>query len=369
MPRRCQRLADFIEAHQQQLVLLWQEHARERLELQLDESALLDHLPDFVSDLVEALRSDEGRWPHVESAKGHGRQRLKVGVDIGSLTREMTLVGEMVAELAEQHGEIFPCNDLLRLMSLIGQGAAASVSAYAKVRDEQLAEQAAQHFSFIAHEIRNPLHNARLAADVLARVPESDREQYRKRLDLALTQLENLVDDSLIEARLYGEPRLDVKPVHSVALVEQAHRDLLEQITEKRLVVEQEVEDFTIEADPTLLGSALVNLMRNAVKFTRESGRIVVTARHGKGSAAFAVRDECGGIPEDFVPKLFKHFSQARSEKGGSGLGLLIVKQAVEAHGGTVTVENEPGRGCCFRLELPRQQPEQAAATKARREK
>lgn len=357
MPRSCRRLADFIEAHKQQLVLLWQEHARERLELELEESALLDHLPDFVSDLVEALRSDQGEWPHVESAKGHGRQRLKVGIDIGSLTREMTLVGETVAELADQHGEVFSHNDLLRLMSLIGLGAAASVSAYAEVRDEQLAEQAARHFAFIAHEIRNPLHNARLAADVLARVPESDREQHQKRLERALTQLENLVDDSLIEARLYGEPRLHVKSLRAVDLVEEAHGDLLGQITEKRLVLEQEVEDFALEADRTLLSSALVNLMRNAVKFTRAGGRIVVTARHSNGSAVFAVRDECGGIAEDFMPRLFKPFSQARSEKGGSGLGLLIVKQAVEAHGGTVTIQNEPGRGCCFQIELPRQQP------------
>ena len=369
MPKSCGGLADFMEAHKQQLTRLWQEHARRQLKLELDESALLDHLPQFIDDLVTALRSGQDGLPHIESAEGHGRQRLEVGVDIGSLTREMTLLGETVAELAHGQGKEFSSGDLLRLMSLIGRGAAASVGAYATMRDEQLAEQAAQHFAFIAHEIRNPLHNVRLAADVLARVPESDREQYRKRLERALTQLENLVDDSLIEARLYGEPRLNVKPLRSVDLVEQAHEDLLGQISEKRLVLEQEVEDFTLEADPTLLGSALVNLMRNAVKFTHEGGRIVVTARHANGSTSFAVRDECGGIPEDFLPKLFKHFSQERSEKGGSGLGLLIVKQAVEAHGGTVTVQNEPGRGCCFRLELPRQQPDRRRAAKARREK
>ena len=356
MPRSRGGLADLMEAHKQPLIRLWQKHARQQLELDLDESVLLDHLPQFIDDLIQALRSNEGGWPHIASAQNHGRQRLEFGIDIGSLTREMTLLGEAVAELAAERGEKVSSSDFLRLMSLIGWGAAASVSAYAKMRDEQLAEQAAQHFSFIAHEIRNPLHNARLAAEVLARVPESEREQQQKRLERALTQLENLVDDSLIEARLYGEPRLHVKSLRAVDLVEAAHEDLLGQITEKRLVLEQKVEDFALEADRTLLSSALVNLMRNAVKFTREGGRIVVTARHTNGSAVFAVRDECGGIPEDFMPRLFKPFSQARSGKGGSGLGLLIVKQAVEAHGGTVTVENEPGRGCCFRLELPRQQ-------------
>lgn len=353
----CRPLADFIAANKDPIIERWQEHARDRLGLELDRLALLDHLPHFVDDLIEALRSDKGTWPHVESAKGHGRQRLEVGVDVGSLTREMTLVGETVAELAEKKGEYFSGGDLLRMMAIIGRGAAASVSAYAALRDQQLAEQAAQHFSFIAHEIRNPLHNARLAAEILARVPESDREEHRKRLERALTQLEDLVNDSLIEARLYGEPRLRAEPVRSVELIEQAHEDLRPQVAEKALVLENAVEDFTLEIDRTLLGSALVNLMRNAVKFTCDGGRIVVTARHTDGTAVFAVRDECGGIPEDFMPKLFKPFVQARSEEGGSGLGLLIVKQAVEAHGGTVSVENDPGHGCCFKIELPRHRP------------
>lgn len=351
------RLADFIAAHKDAVIERWQERAPERLQLKLDRSALINHLPHFIDDLVEALRSKAGNWPHIESAKGHGRQRLEVGVDAGSLTREMHLVGETIAELAKDNGEDLTVDDLLRMMSIIGRGAAASVSAYAALRDKQLADQAAQHFSFIAHEIRNPLHSARLAAQVLVQVPDEERGPHLERLDRALAQLEQLVDDSLIEARLYGEPRLNVESLRSIEVVESAYADLGGQIAEKNLLLSNKVEDFTLETDRTLLVSALTNLMRNAVKFTRNGGRIVVTAQHTDGRAVFGVRDECGGIPEDFMPKLFKPFVQAQSGKGGSGLGLLIVKQAVEAHGGTVDVDNEPGKGCCFTLELPRKQP------------
>ncbi|HEX2139639.1 MAG TPA: HAMP domain-containing sensor histidine kinase [Woeseiaceae bacterium] len=351
------RLADFIAAHKDQVIERWQEHAPERLHLMLDRSALLDHLPHFIDDVIEALRSKAGGWPHIESAEGHGRQRLEVGVDAGSLIREMHLVGETVADLAKEKGEDFAVDDLLRMTYIIGLGAAASVSAYAALRDKQLADQAAQHFSFIAHEIRNPLHSARLAAQVLARVPEAERVPHLERLDRALAQLEELVDDSLIEARLFGEPRLNVECLRSIELVESAHDDLAGQIADKGLLLSNRVEDFTLEADRTLLGSALINLMRNAVKFTRNGGRIAVTAKHTDSRAVFTVRDECGGIPEDFMPKLFKPFVQADSGKGGSGLGLMIVKQAVEAHGGTIDVENEPGKSCCFTVELPRTQP------------
>lgn len=348
-------LADFIEANKDRVIEQWRLYAVEQLSLDLESSELLDHLPVFLEDLVQGLRSGTLEWPHVESARRHGRQRLKVGVDIGSLTQEMNLVGVTVAEIARQRGEDFPMDELLRLMLLIGRGAALSVSTYAELRDRQLADQAAQHFSFIAHEIRNPLHNARLAAQLLAHAPETERGTYLGRLDRALRQLAELVDDSLIGARLYGEPHLDVERLRSLELIEQAHDDLDEQIAEKNLVVEHEIEDFTLDGDRTLLRSALINVLRNAVKLTRDGGRILVAARHTNGDAVFEVQDECGGIPEDLMPRLFRPFAQARSARGGSGLGLVIVKQAVEAHGGAVEVDNHPGKGCRFRLILPRQ--------------
>jgi signal transduction histidine kinase len=232
------RLAEFITKHRERLFERWEEYARGRLDRDLDKSELLDHLPEFVDDLVQA--------------------------------------------------------------------------------------------------------------------PKRERPDYSKRLDRALTRLDDLVDDSLIEARLYGEPRLNVERLRALELVEHAHDDLAGQLAEKNLLLEHEVEDFTLDGDRTLLGSALTNLMRNAVKFTPDGGRITVAAHHTDGRAVFRVQDQCGGIPEAFLPRLFEPFAQARPAKGGSGLGLLIVKQAVEAHGGSVEVENQPGRGCCFTVDLPR---------------
>lgn len=95
------------------------------------------------------------------------------------------------------------------------------------------------------------------------------------------------------------------------------------------------------------------NLLKNAVKFTREGGSIVVAARQVGDRAVFEVGDQCGGIPDNVLPLLFEPFVQAEPQKGGSGLGLVIIKQAAEAHGGTVRVDNRPGTGCCFVLDLP----------------
>lgn len=351
------QLADFIAANKDKLIEQWRRYARERLALDLDDSELLDDLPAFLDDLVEGLRSGTGEWPQVESAKRHGRQRVRVGAGIGSLTEEMNLVGATVAEIARQQGRKFTANEVLGMMLLIGEGAAVSVSTYAKLRDQQLADQAAQHFAFIAHEIRNPLHNARLAAQLLAKTPEADRGSHLERLNRALDELSRRVDDSLVEARLYGDPRVKCERLRSVELVAQAHEELREQVSERNLVLEHDIEDFALDGDRALLGSALINLLRNAVKFTCDGGRILVSARHTNGDAIFEIHDQCGGIPEDLLPRLFQPFVRERPVKGGSGLGLLIAKQAAEAHGGRVEIENHPGTGCSFRLSLPRQAP------------
>lgn len=183
--------------------------------------------------------------------------------------------------------------------------------------------------------------------------PESERAKHLERLDRSLSQLTALVDDSLIEARLYGEPRLHIERVDARELVRTVRDDLAGQVEERGLSITTEVEAFSLDVDRALILSALTNLLKNAVKFTREGGRIALEARQVDGRAVFEVGDQCGGIPDDVLPRLFEPFVQAEPRKGGSGLGLVIVKQAAEAHGGTVRVDNRPGTGCSFVLDLP----------------
>ena len=355
-------LAEFIESNRERLIQRWERNVVERLTQDLEKSQLRNDLPHFIEDVIETLRDPAGKWPHVEGAKMHGRQRMRIGANIASLTEEMTLVGVTVAELVEEQDASIALHDLTRMMVIVGRGAAASVGAYAALRDKELADQAAQHFSFIAHEIRNPLQNAGLAAQLLAVVPEAERAKHLERLERALTQLTELVDDSLIESRLYSEPKLHMQRLNSRKLIQTVCDDLAAQMNERGLTIKVEVEDFSLDGDRAILVSALTNLLRNAVKFTRDESSVTVAARLVDDRAVFEVGDQCGGIPEDFLSQLFEPFVQARSDKGGSGLGLVIVKQAAEAHSGTVSVDNRPGHGCSFVLDLPRRQSRQDEA-------
>jgi signal transduction histidine kinase len=110
-------------------------------------------------------------------------------------------------------------------------------------------------------------------------------------------------------------------------------------------------------ADAERLHQVLFNLLDNAVRFTPEGGRVRVTASGHNGSVDVAVSDTGPGIDAEHLPRLFERFYRvdtARSrDEGGTGIGLAIARSVVEAHGGRIWAESEPGTGSTFTFELP----------------
>jgi hypothetical protein len=349
-------LAEFIASNKSRLMERWKQLAIERLALQLDASQLVNDLPDFIDDIVTTMRNPNGRWPAVESAACHGRHRMRFGIDIGALTEEMALITEVICELSDEDDQPLTREELRNLTRIVGRGTSASVNAYAAMRDVQLARQAGEHFSFVAHELRTPLQSARLAAALLAESSQADRPKYAQRLERALVRLTELVDNSLVRVRLAATPEMKMQRLQARDLVDAAWEDVVDHAEARGLELAAEVDRFEIEGDRRLLVSALGNLLKNAVKFTRAAGRVEIRAREAEGRALFEVEDECGGMPEDLPARLFRPFLQAHEDKSGFGLGLMIVKQAADAHNGSVRIINHPGRNCCFVLDLPLRQ-------------
>jgi signal transduction histidine kinase len=351
------QLAEYIENNKDRLIQRWKSAVVERLELDLEESELVDDLPEFLDDLASAARDPGQGWPELDSARRHGRQRMRLGVDLGSLSVEIALVAEVLLALADEDGQSVTCEQARRLSRVIGQATAASVHEYVALRDQQLANQAAQHFSFIAHEIRNPLHNAKLAVKLLAVVDEPRRQASLERLQRALSQLSDLVDNSLIQARLYGDPTVNLERLDLVDLVEAARDDVAAHAEDRGQTLTIEAERIELEGDRKLLISALTNLLKNAIKFSCDGGRVLLRAKAVDQRALIEVQDECGGMPEDLPPRVFQPFVQGYSDdRSGFGLGLAIVKQAIDAHHGSVRVDNRPGQDCTFVIDLPLRQ-------------
>jgi two-component system sensor histidine kinase BaeS len=129
-------------------------------------------------------------------------------------------------------------------------------------------------------------------------------------------------------------------------------------IKEKKLTVSISGNSSNILADADRISQTAINLVSNAVKYSKEGGRISVNIFETKNSVGFSIADTGIGIPESELPFIFERFYRADKSRnrntGGSGLGLAIAKSIVEAHGGRISVESRVNSGSRFEVLLPK---------------
>ncbi|HEX7086130.1 MAG TPA: ATP-binding protein, partial [Vicinamibacterales bacterium] len=157
-----------------------------------------------------------------------------------------------------------------------------------------------------------------------------------------------------------GKLRLNVQPVELDAILKDAAATLQPAADAKGVQLEAILEPGVppVSGDPDRLQQVVWNLLSNAVKFTSGGGRVELRLSRSERDAIITVTDTGRGIHPSFLPHLFERFRQADSrfsrEHGGLGLGLSIVRELVELHGGTVSAFSDgPGKGALFRVELP----------------
>ena len=200
-----------------------------------------------------------------------------------------------------------------------------------------------------SHELRTPLTAARANVD-LVREGHLSQEETRHALDEASTELNaltTLVAD-LVELARGEERKLRVEEVQLDDLVAAAVERAKSRAPEATFVTS--LSPTVVNADPVLLERAIGNLLDNAVKYSPQGAPIEVNVREGE----VVVADHGPGVAEEDLPRIFDRFYRAAGarSKPGAGLGLAIVREAAEAHGGTASVESGAG-GARFRITLP----------------
>jgi signal transduction histidine kinase len=218
-----------------------------------------------------------------------------------------------------------------------------------------------EFLAMVSHELRTPLTGI-LGWVHLVKEGKLDAEG----LERALVSIERsagaqrrLIEDLLDATRsIKGTMRLTAADVRLDAVVCAAVDAIRPAAAEKHIAIEEHVEPVRLKGDADRLQQVVSNLVGNAVKFTPPGGRVTVSARQQSGAAEIIVRDTGDGIDPDLLPHVFDWFRQGNSSRtrrhSGLGLGLGIVRQLVELHGGTVRAESDGvGRGATFIVTLP----------------
>jgi signal transduction histidine kinase/CheY-like chemotaxis protein len=212
--------------------------------------------------------------------------------------------------------------------------------------------------AMLGHELRNPLAPILTAVELMARNPAAARE--RDVIERNTRHLARIVDDLLdISRASHGHIQLRSEVVSLASVLERAVEIVSPLIARNRHRLHvSEVEGVTLQGDPVRLAQVFSNLLTNAAKFTPAGGNIDVIVERSPGRVRVTVRDNGCGIAPDQVARIFEPFVQADRERdalqGGLGLGLAIVSNLVQRHGGTISVHSEGrGRGAAFTVELP----------------
>jgi signal transduction histidine kinase len=350
-------------------------------------SALLDDLPRFLLTLGQSLAdsTDPDDTPHTEPARAHGEQRWGDGWSLSEVVRDYQILRVVLFDHLDQVlDRPLAAREIQAIGLALDEAITTSVSAYVRQRDvhtrgieESLKARAAElreadrrkneFLAVLAHELRNPLAPILNSVEVLRLLGPMDVNviQARDIVERQVKQMVRLVDDLLDMTRIaQGKVELRRTTFDIAAAVGDAVQttSALYHTQRHQLEVRLPDEPLSIEGDQSRIVQVLVNLLNNAAKYTDPGGHIQLSAvRYGK-FAVVRVRDNGVGIEEEMLGRVFDLFTQVgRSlgrSRGGLGIGLTLVRQLVEMHGGSVTVRSEgPGKGSDFEVRLPASAP------------
>jgi signal transduction histidine kinase len=215
----------------------------------------------------------------------------------------------------------------------------------------------------IAHELRTPLSlilgHAEAVHDGVLPPTKENFEIIREEA----ARLEHLVNDlrtlSLADA---GELTINLQVIEPERLIHEVESLYQYETQRKNITLDVDIASplSTLEVDPGRMTQVLTNILDNAVRHTPEGGRIILSAKQTGGNVELAIQDNGTGLPPQEIERIFERFYRADSSRqrdgtvpGGSGLGLAIAKSIVQAHGGQLSAESEPGKGLRIVISLP----------------
>jgi signal transduction histidine kinase len=264
------------------------------------------------------------------------------------------VIGALEA-LNKQHDAPFSEDDINTLMTLAAQAAVAIENARLFQQSDFIAE--------LVHELRTPLAALKASTALLQRpnFPEDRRQDILDTMQEETDRLVKMTTEFLDLARLEsGRARLEIDRFELRALMEESLVVVQPQAHDRSITMHLDGDPLEVDADRGKLKQVLLNLLTNGIKYNREHGEIFLTLEHNveeeRQFARVSVRDTGQGIPPENQAHIFERFYRVADHEGytqGTGLGLVIAKRIIEAHGGNMWLESEVGVGTTFYFTLP----------------
>jgi signal transduction histidine kinase len=320
----------------------------------------LEHgVPLFLSQLSETLRREESATPFPPNAIGasaarHGGELLALGFSLSEVVQGYGDIRQAVTELALSHHAPITTEEFHTLNRCLDTAMAEAVTEHGRVTATHTMTEETERLGQIVHEVRDKLNTASMAYEVLKRGTGMIDGSAGAVLGRSLMDLRDFVSSTEADVRLAADQQHRERvPVAWLLQDIIAAGALHAEVRGLTFVVHPVDPEWAVTADPQLLSSAVTNLLNNAFKYTRSSGRIVLRVRTQDTRLLIEVEDECGGIAPA-VGDPFQPFGQRRGrDRTGLGLGLSMARRAVRAYEGDIHIRNMPGKGCVFVIDVP----------------
>lgn len=303
-----------------------------------------------------AMAKASGRPHEAELAQVagiHGKELLRLGYTLSHVVHAYGAICQSITELATTNKTVITANEFHDLNRCLDVAIAGAVTEFQALRNSEESNREIQHLGVLAHEMRNALATVTMSLELIKDGTVGFKGSIGQVLDRGLKRMGELIDRSLAEVRLRVEPKISIESVNILLLVDQIVVTAEAEALRRKQTLEIKIDShLEVEADQELLYSALSNIIQNALKYTREGGKIQVRAETNKNDVIIEVEDECGGLSNSAID-LFKPYEQQNENRDGLGLGLTIVQRAVKLNNGTVDVVNLPRKGCIFKIQIP----------------
>ncbi|CAN5409786.1 hypothetical protein BH11PSE11_BH11PSE11_00150 [soil metagenome] len=361
-----QKFAALIREEHDALLSEWRAKVRKLPAAKdLDKPTLNDHIPVLLEEIARALELSGDAQIDRQISSGsspiHGLQRLENGYQIEEVVAEYNILRDCLHDLATRRGIALQGLPFHILSRALDGAIASAVQAFAAQQAFDIQRRREDYLAFVAHDLRTPLNAVALATETarLMLAQSLDIARMKKMLDVLqrnvgyLNALVSKVLDENTNLDTDGGIKLTLRRFDLWPLVESLVQDLHPVAgTGSTRLINKVPDDMLVCADAALLRRVLQNLIANAISYTPH-GEVVVSALQTTDGVEIQVSDNGSGIPEDRMPHIFKKFETDGTAPSSLGLGLTICKSFVEAHGGSITVNSEMGRGSTFRFTLP----------------